>query len=47
MKSRFDIVYENVMKTVITEAWDRWYIWDIAIATKAMTNDFTDEWVKR
>ena len=44
MKSKFQIIYENIMRSVIVEDWDRWHLYQIALATKAITNDFADEW---
>ena len=43
---KFDIIYESVMKSIITEAWDRFDLDLIIKVTAAVTNNFQDEWQK-
>lgn len=43
---KFDIIYESAMKSIITEAWDRFDLDLIIKVTAAVTNNFQDEWQK-
>ena len=45
MKGKFNIVFEQVMKSLITEAWDRYSLRDVIIATCLSTNNCMDPWV--
>ncbi len=43
---KFNIAYESVMKSIITEDWDRFHLTDIVQVTQAVTHNFKDEWQK-